>query len=191
VPLTRKGFTTAPFFVRMIEAMFLRRELYERIAADRDGWRQAAGVVCLTALAYSALMRWTPYLEVLVAAMRNWVLLLVMLFGLVRWGVSTALVYGFALLFARERADFRKLLRCIGFAQAPALAAVFAFVLEEPILGWLPLVIGLWLLVTTVAAVRYALGIGTGRAAVIGGLGFAADAALPAVVGFIAVVLTS
>jgi hypothetical protein len=175
----------------MLEAMFLRKELYQRIAADPEGWRQAAAVVCLTALAYSALMHWTPYLQVLVAAVRNWILLVVMLLGLIRWGISTSLVYVFSLLFARERADFGKLLRCVGFAQAPALAAIFAFVLEEPILGWLPRVIGVWLLVTTITAVRYALDVGAGRAIIIGALGFVVDAVLPTLVGIIAVLLTS
>ena len=189
--LERKGVSAGPFFLRMVEAMFLRRELYQRIAADPQGWRQAAAVVCLAALAYSALMHWTPYLQVLVAAVRNWILLIVMLLGLIRWGISTSLAYVFSLLFARERADFGKLLRCIGFAQAPALVAVLAFLLEEPILGWLPRLIGLWLLVTTVAAVRYALDIGLGRAVVIGALGFIVDAALPMVVGIVAVLLTS
>lgn len=181
----------APLFMRLLEAMILRRDLYERVAADREAWRPAAAIVCVSSLAYSAIMRETPYVTALVAAIGNWMLLVVILFGLIRWLITTVAVYLASLLLARQHADFGRLLRCLGFAQAPAVAAALGLVVDESIASWLPLLVGAWLLVSTVGAVRYALGVGIGRAVAIGVLGYGFDAVLPALVGVLVMLLAA
>ena len=161
----------APLFMRLLEAMTLRRSLYEHVAAAPDGWRAAAAVVCVSSLAYGALMG-SPFLAALVETIGNWILPLILLLEVARWLIAASAAYVVSLLLARERADFGRLLRCLGLATAPKMAALLALVADESIAGWLPKLIGAWLFVSTIAAVRYALGVGLVRAVVIGVLGF-------------------
>jgi hypothetical protein len=59
-------------------------------------------------------------------------------------------------------ATWGELLRTIGFAQAPGVLLIVAFI---PVLGWLvAAVVGIWMLITGVVAIRQALDFSTGRA---------------------------
>jgi hypothetical protein len=180
----------APLFLRLLEAMILKRDLYERVAADPEAWRAAAAVVCVSSLAYGALMG-SPMLLALAHEIGNWILPLVLVFDLVRWCIAAGAAHVVSLVLARDRADFRRLLRCVGFAQAPKVVAVLALVTDESIAAWLPRVIGAWLIVSTVAAVRYALGVGIGKAAAIGILGFCVESLFLPLVGMVVLFLTS
>ena len=181
---------TAPLFLRLLEAMILRRDLYERVAADPEAWRPAAAVVCVSSLAYGALMG-SPMLLALAHEIGNWILPLVLFFDLLRWWIAAGAAHVMSLALARDRADFGRLLRCLGFAQAPKALALLALVADESIAEWLPRVIGVWLIVSTVAAVRYALGVGMGRAAAIGILGFCVESLVLPLVGGIVLFVTS
>jgi hypothetical protein len=188
-PSHRAGLTPAPFFLRILEAIFLRRDVYQRVAADADAWRPATGIVLASSLMYSAVMPDTPYLHAIVEAIHQWVIPLVMLFGVIRWLISTAIMYALSLLLARKQTDLRKLLRCLGFAQAPAMLGGLGLVVDVSIAQFLPPLIGVWLLVAAVVAVRYALDVSFGRAALIGGLGYALDFILPRLIGLLVFVI--
>ena len=70
--------------------------------------------------------------------------------AVVVWFIGTRLLPG-----KNTEADFGQLLRTVGFAQAPGLFGILGVI---PILGWLiGFLVGIWVLVGTVVAVRQAL----------------------------------
>ncbi|MEK6254999.1 MAG: hypothetical protein N2B05_09915, partial [Gemmatimonadales bacterium] len=73
-----------------------------------------------------------------------------------------------------------ELLRTLGYAQAPAVLLIFGFV---PVLGnILGAVVGIWLLVTGIVAIRQALDFDTGKAVMTAFLGWLVAVAIPAIV---------
>lgn len=154
---------TGPFINRILSALLLRRDFYDHVAADRTAGPQAAAVVCLAAISQ------TP---ALIEAFGAWGIVVIMLIGLMRWYAFTALVYPIGRLIAWKRIGFRRLLRCLGFAEAPALLSAFRFVAGEALPEWFRMLLWFWLLATNVVAVRAALEISTGRALWIGAWSF-------------------
>jgi Yip1 domain len=173
--------TAQPFVYRILGALFLRPEAYQSIAEDADGWRPATAIVSLAALAYyGSLAEPTPGLLKLVEVLQTWILVLFIVFGILRWFLFTAVVYLVAKLLARQSTpQYPRLLRCLGFAQAPAILALLAYVIDPRVVLLLPRFVLLWLLAATVVAVRAGLGTSWTRAAVVGVIGFAIDACLP------------
>jgi hypothetical protein len=81
----------------------------------------------------------------------------------------------------RGTATWGELLRTLGFAQAPGVLLVAAII---PGLGWLvKSVVGLWLLVTGLIAIRQALDVTTGKAMLTALLGWFASVLVNALVG--------
>ena len=72
------------FFRRLVDALLLRRALYDGVAGESTATGQAAAVVCLSALAQRT---------VLIDEFGAWALPLVMIFGVVRWCLFTAIAY--------------------------------------------------------------------------------------------------
>jgi hypothetical protein len=174
-----EGLSSAPLTARLFSAILLRRGFYERVAADPDATRLAAAVVCLAALAYgAALMHVGPEAEAFIAAVGAWIFPLLMGFGLVRWLLFTTVLYGLS-RFLLGPTSYTRLLRCIGFGQAPALLSLVRFLGDDAMALWLRPIIVVWLLAATVVACRAALRTSTVRAAAIGVLGFAIDVMLP------------
>lgn len=81
------------------------------------------------------------------------------------WIIYSGLAYliGTRLLATAEtRATYGEVLRTLGFAQAPRLLLVLAWI---PILGLiLAFVVGIWVLVATIIAIRQSMELTTGRA---------------------------
>lgn len=153
------------FVERMIGAARLDGAVYEEIEHDRGATRQAAQVVVLSSLAAGVAAFFAIGLGGLI---------FISLFGLISWALYAYVTYviGTRLLAGPETsADWGELARTLGFAQAPGLLAVVGVV---PVLGILVgAVVSIWLLLTTVVALRAALDFSTGRAiatAVIGWL---------------------
>jgi len=153
-----------PITRRILDAMLLRRELYESVAADPLAGSQAAGVICLCAVAQP-----NPLTPVIGA----WAFVVAILFGLARWWVFTGLVWPVARLIAWRPVEFRRLLRCLGFAEAPAIVNVFGVALSPEAQSWLGAAASAGILATTVVAVRAACNVSTNRALVIGIISFA------------------
>ncbi len=120
----------------------------------------------------AALVRQTLGPSVLIEELGTWGLLVAMLIAVVRWLVFSTFVFGIARLFAGRAAGYGRLLRCLGFAEAPAMMGVIAFLLDPSFFVWIQLVVSLWLLAATVAAVRAALAVSTARATAVGVLSF-------------------
>lgn len=146
---------------RMIGAATLKIETYEEVEADQTATTQAAVVVVLAAIA-SAVGSLGGGGPSLFAAP------VIQIIGWLVWAGVTYLI-GDKLLGGT--ATWGELLRTLGFAQAPGLLYIFGFL---PLLGGLlRFVVGIWILVAGIIAIRQALDFSTGKAvltAVIGWL---------------------
>ena len=136
---------------RMIGAAKLKAEVYEEVEADKSATRQAMTVVVLAALATGI-----AFLGVGGADVVDVVLSVVL--ALLGWALLAWITYlvGTRLFPTPETsADWGELARTLGFAQSPGVLRIFGIV---PGIG--PLIfsiVSIWLLVTTVIAIRQAL----------------------------------
>jgi hypothetical protein len=139
------------FTRRMIGASLLTRSIYEEVEADRSATGQALAVVLLSsagggvALASLGAQTMTDMVRGMFASLIGWV----------AWAVLTYVIGTRVLPEPQTRADTGELLRTVGFAAAPGILGILAVI---PIIG--PLVYGgvwVWMLVTTIVAVRQAL----------------------------------
>lgn len=172
-----------PFLYRIFGAIFLRKDLYGAVATDQDAWRSAAALVCLSAIAQhtvrppSAMELW------LVEQIGTWSLPLFLLIAVARWLVYSCVLFAVARLACGSVVSYPRLLRCLGFAEAPALLVLFCLFVETDLdlFHLIQLVISIWLLAATIVAVRAALGVNLQRAIPIGVVGFFAYLAIPIV----------
>ena len=144
------------FVERVIAAAKLDRSVYEEVEHDPEATRQAAALVVLGSIA-------TGVAALGSGQVLNFAIGIVL--GLVAWAVYAWIAYfvGTRLLAGPDTsASWSEVARTMGFAQAPRLLLVVSFV---PVLGAVVgLVVSIWFLLTTVAALRAALDFGTGRA---------------------------
>jgi hypothetical protein len=140
---------------RMIAAARLDPAAYEAVESDEDATAPAALIVVLAALA-AGIGALDGGIDALIAVV------IASLFG---WIVYAVAVYFVGTRFFAEeatQATVGELLRTLGFAQTPRLLLVFAFI---PVLGiLLSIAVFIWILFTTVVAIRQALDFSTGRA---------------------------
>lgn len=153
-----------PLTQQIFHAILLRRELFERVANDPEAGRLAGGIVCLCALAQPTVM--TEILGV-------WGLVVAMILGVLRWWFFTILTWPVARLIAWKPVDYRRLLRCLGFAEAPSVLNLVGLALDASMQSWVGAAVGVWLLATATVAVRAACEVSTVRALAIAVLSFA------------------
>ena len=137
------------FTQRMIGAAKLQVPTYEEVEHDRGATGQAALVVVLASLAAGIGAMGGGSISFLllntVAALFGW-----LVWAALIWVIGTKM-----LPETQTEADIGQLLRTLGFAAAPGLLRVFGII---PVIGaivWF--VASLWMLATTVIAVRQAL----------------------------------
>ena len=140
---------------RMIRAARLESQVYEEVEHDQSATGQAMLVVVLGAVAagIGALSGGVIGLIAgVVAALIGWAV-----YAFIAYWVGTHLFKG-----PNTEATWGELLRTLGFANSPRLLLILLIV---PVVG---LIVGLavfvWMLFTTVIAIRQALDFGTGRA---------------------------
>jgi hypothetical protein len=159
-----------PFALRVLRTMRLHADTYEEIEADPSAIGQALCVVlatCAASVAGAWLRARTG--QPLPAEMLPlpWHLLVVALEPMVTWLVASAFSYMVGATFFRgpeTETDYPELLRTTGFAFAPGVLAVFAW-LEPTALGLGALALArAWVLVASIVAVRQALDFTTARA---------------------------
>ena len=141
---------------RMIRAAKLDTELYEEVEHDQGATGQAAIVVVGTSIAAG----------IGGAFAGNAVLIIVLpIVSIVAWALFAWLTYFIGTRFLAgpdTSADWGELARTLGFAKAPSGLLIFAVIPElTAILGF---VVTIWVLITTVVAVRAALDFSTWRA---------------------------
>lgn len=133
---------------RMIRAARLEPGLYEEVEHDHSATGQALQVVVISSVAAgigSLGGGIVGLINGVILAVIGWVV-----WAAVIWLIGTRLLPG-----PDTEADLGQLLRTLGFATAPGVIRVLGFI---PLLGWLiGLVAFVWLLATTVIAVRQAL----------------------------------
>ena len=136
---------------RMIGAATLDVPTFEEVEHDTTATGQAAGVVALAAVARgigSVGHGSATVIGALVAAFVGW-----LVWSGITYLIGTRLFEG--------KATWGEVLRTLGFAQAPGILLVVAFV---PILGAvLGLIVALWLLVAGFVALRQALDLSNGK----------------------------
>ena len=160
---------------RMVRAAKLDIHLYEEVEADRQAMGQAMTVVVISnvaaGLGYLGRGRLTDMIFGVLAA-------------LIGWYVMAYLIYFIGTRILPEpqtRADHGQLLRTMGFAASPGVLRVGGML---PFLGPLILIaVFVWMLISTVIAVRQALDYrSTGRAAGVCLIGAAAYVVISIVV---------
>ena len=152
---------------RMIGAAMLNVATYEEVEADNDATPQAMVVVVLSSLAAGVGGLSLGGVKGLLAGLIG---------SLIGWAVWAAVIFvvGTKLLpEPQTRSDIGELLRTIGFAQSPGVLRILGII---PLFGWMiSIAASLWMLVTTVIAVRQALDYkSTGRAVAVCLIGFVA-----------------
>ena len=141
---------------RMIRAARLDADVYEEVEHDRDATTQAVIVVVGTSIAAgvgSAI------------AVGFGALIFITLASLVGWAAYAWITYFIGTrIFAgpETSADWGELARTLGFASSPKALLIVGVV--PALAGLVGLVVGIWVLVTTVVALRAALDFSTGRA---------------------------
>ncbi|MPZ22520.1 MAG: hypothetical protein GEU28_03055 [Dehalococcoidia bacterium] len=139
----------------MIRCARLDSAAYEQVEHDENATAPAAVIVVLAAIASGIGVAQGGLDSVLFAIVT----------GLIGWIAYSAIVYFVGTrLFATEATStsVEELLRTLGFAQAPRLLLVLGFI---PVLGVLiALAVFVWIILTTVVAIRQALDFSTGRA---------------------------
>jgi hypothetical protein len=142
---------------RMMGAARLDQGTYEEIERDTNATSQAAIVVVIAAVA-SGIGALDDGASGLIGGIIG---------GIIGWVVFAAAAYfvGTKLLATSStEADLGQLLRTIGFAYAPTVLNVVGFI---PVLGGIvAFIAAIWVLVTTIVALKHALEMGTGRAIV-------------------------
>ena len=152
-----------PVMQRMIGAAKLDAHTYQGVMRDHSATLQAAAVVAIVAVAQAigAASQGGPgVVGGLVPAFAGWIL-----WSGVAYFVGNNLFGG--------TATWGELLRALGFAQAPSLLGVLGIVPGAA--GPVDTVVGAWLLMTGIVAIRHVFGFGIGRsvAIAIGGWIFA------------------
>ncbi|MGH2498955.1 MAG: YIP1 family protein [Candidatus Limnocylindria bacterium] len=150
---------------RMLRAARLDAAVYEEVEHDTTATGQAALVVVITSVLAGIGTGATGGLGGMIwgviAALLAWAV-----YAWITFFVGTTILRG-----PETRADWGEVARGLGFASAPRALLVFAFI---PVAGaLLGFAVAIWILVTTVIALREALDFSTGRAigtAVIGWL---------------------
>ena len=145
------------FTQRMIGAAKLDVDIYEEVEADTSAMGQAMTLVVLSSLAAGVVsFREVGIVGVLITSV-------LALAGWFIWAGVTYLIGTKILPEPQTDSSVGELLRTIGFASSPGLLRVFGFL---PAVGTIiGFVVGIWMLVAMVVAVRQALDYkGTGRA---------------------------
>jgi len=139
----------ASFTDRMIRAAKLDAALYEEVEADKGAMGQAMGVVILSSIAAGIGTISAIGIKGLIFGT------IVALLGWFIWAYLTYFIGTRLLPEPQTKADYGELLRTIGFSSSPGVLRVLAII---PMLGGiLNFIIGIWMLVAMVIAVRQAL----------------------------------
>jgi len=147
---------------RLIGALRLDSETYERIEADTSATTQAALIVVnssLFAAAGNALLRGGDLgggIFVALAELIGWAA-----YAWIAYLIGTKVIPG-----PQTRSTWGEIARTLGFANTPRFLLILVAV--PGITGLVRAVVSVWVLVATVVALREALDVGTGRAIVVG-----------------------
>lgn len=155
---------------RVLGVFKLDADTFEQIEHDQSATTQAALVVLIVAAAgfIGSLFTGGNFLMALLSGLIN---------AFVGWLLWSVVTYFIGTSFFGGQADLGEMLRVVGFAYAPGILGII------PCVG--PLIGMVWTLVAMVVAIRQGLDVDTGKAVIIGGLGFVVVVVLYAVVAVV------
>lgn len=143
--------TQSSIFSRMFRAARLEEAVYEEVEHDRDATRQAALVVVGTSIAAGIGAGFAG--DQLIAG-----LIFMTIAGLVAWAIYAYITYFIGTrVFAgpETQADWGELARTLGFANAPRALLIVGVV--PALFTLVGFIVSIWVLATTVVALRAAL----------------------------------
>ncbi len=164
------------FMDRVVGAARLDVKTYEEVEADGNATGQAVAVVLLSSIAagigQGLGVGLLPLMLGAVGSLIGWAI----------WAALTSFIGTKLLPEPQTEADFGQLFRTLGFSASPGLLRVFALV---PVVGWvIEAIVGIWMLVAMVIAVRQALDYkSTWRAVGVCFVGWLVFVAIAAVIG--------
>jgi hypothetical protein len=147
---------------RMIGAARVDAAIYQEVEHDTTATGQAAGVVAIVAVC-SAIGGVGAGAAGMIGGVVS---------ALLGWLVWSGITYLIGDKLLGGTATWGELLRAVGFAQAPGVLYILAAI---PLLGWLVRpIVGIWILVCGIVAIREALDFSTGKAILTAILGWLA-----------------
>lgn len=158
------GPTRGPLIGRLFAALTLQREFYDRAADDETATGPAGAVLCLIAL-----VRESVSVYELSHTERLWglALIVVVTLALLSWLLLGGVAWLTAWLGAPRRVGYRRLLRCLAFAQAPTAMLIVAYALDASLFPVAHVLLLLWAFAGITVGMRAACAVGTRRAAVL------------------------
>ncbi len=152
---------SGPLLGRLIAALFLNRRFYEAAAVDAAATGPAGALLCIIALIRQSVTIWQI---AQVHPLWGIALLVVVALALVSWLLLGGIGWLVARLGAPQPVGYTRLLRCLGFGQAPTILLPLAY-LFDPSLYWLAhLGLLAWTFAGMFVAMRAATATGPGRA---------------------------
>lgn len=158
------GPTSGPLVARLAAALFLRRDFYQRAADDPGATGPAGAIVCLVALARESVVIYE-----ISRVWRAWGLIvpILVLFALIAWLLIGAVAWVLTRPL-QSPPPYRRLLRCLGFAQTPTMMlATLASVSDARIYLVAYAALMLWALAGVAVALQVAANTTRGRAALL------------------------
>ena len=158
---------------RILGVFKLDSDTFEQIEHDQSATTQAAMVV----LAVALLSAVGGLIGALIGGDDNMIMAFIspIISTFVGWLIWSAVLYFVGTSFFGGQADIGEMLRVVGFAYAPMVLGII------PCFGW---IVGLvWTLAALVVAVRQGLDVDTGKALIIGVIGFVLVVILNLIVG--------
>jgi hypothetical protein len=147
---------------RMRGAALLDVATYEEVERDNEATGQAAVVVVIVAVCSAVGAVWRGGPSIILAPVT----------AILGWLLWSAVAYLIGDKLLGGTATWGELLRTVGFAQSPGVLMIFGII---PLLGGIVrAVVGLWLLVAGIVAIRQALDFSTGKAIITAFLGWLA-----------------
>jgi hypothetical protein len=140
----------------MVRAVRLDPELYETVERDASYTREAALIVVIVAVL-------NGIAGAIIADNRVGAFIALVIVGLVGWLLWAVIADFVGRTFFGATSDVGEMLRVIGFAQSVLVLAII------PLLGFVAFI---WSLVCLVVALRHGLDISTGKAIVVGLIGW-------------------
>jgi hypothetical protein len=166
----------------MVRAAQLDTSLYEEVERDTTQTNNALTIVAIAAVAGGV----AGAIAQIVAG-RPGAAVIGLIGGIVGavvlWGLATGLIYLIGTRLFGGTATWGEVLRTVGFANSPGVLNVLGFI---PVLGGIiQFAVGIWVIVTSVVAIRQALDVSTGKAIVVGIIGWLCAAIVVAIVASI------
>jgi hypothetical protein len=150
------------FLIRTLNCLMLKSDAYEEVEHDESATKQALIIVLMSSSALG-LMQCSLWF----ASFSAGVILSSIIFGVLSWALFAWMTYFIGTKIFRTdetEADWGQLARTLGFANAPRILLFAVLFVSDDIIAVIATVVSIWVLITTVIAIRQALELNNIRA---------------------------